>query len=718
MEQIRLTNYLGRELDGSLASEIGQQLWEIDSRLDFSGVTQLEINFVQDLLAVILERRDQTALLTIPDTTTITPAIMTTVLGAIISPRGIISVPSTQGGVQESAPELERVPEAESAVMNPFEVLHQVQQDYLGYVQTFQQFQNPVIRDWVLDRIKNGALLWKPPYIQLARPFQPGESLGEMINAGILHPQISTIFRRDLGNQASAPIHPHKHQSVAIRKVLSGKNVIVATGTGSGKSFAFGIPIVSDALSRHAQGVRGIQAVIIYPMNALANSQYDDFSRRLHDSGLRIALYTGDTKSKPTEAIQVYRETTGRDQPFDCEVLSREEIQHNPPDILMTNYVMLELLLTRFEDRVLFSHQGILRYLVLDEVHTYSGSRGADVAALIRRLKQHTGTIGQLRCIGTSATVESRSAGDAAKSITHFASELFGEPFDPEDVVTESYLSIPPDLEPDQQRLLQAVNRSGPRSIVEISRELELTQDQVSGQLLQLPNLPPKLHSFFSQGRTISACLDSEHPHLNDRGERECPICAAEGNHRPTLMMVFCRSCGQEFYSVDWREDGTLESAELDSVEHSGKLGYLLLKPWDEAANPLPDHWYTPTRRRDSDFRDVWPINGTVCPDCGKFYEGAHPHQSSCKHRQIPAIFWPFPFLFCPACGIIHDRRSREFNKLFSFGSVGRSTATDVIISAQVRTLPALQAKVIAFSDNLQDTALQAAHMNSLQNLS
>jgi hypothetical protein len=198
--------------------------------------------------------------------------------------------------------------------------------------------------------------------------------------------------------------------------------------------------------------VPGIKAVVVYPMNALANSQYDDFARHLRGSGLKLALYTGDTFTNPQTALEAFRQVTGRDQPYDSEIISREEIRQAPPDILMTNYVMLELLLTRFEDRILFppQHAGVLRFLVLDEVHTYTGQRGADVACLVRRLKQHTGTTGALRCIATSATVQSgdtcptAGAGgeDAATLIADFASRLFGEPFSPQHVIGESY--VPP----------------------------------------------------------------------------------------------------------------------------------------------------------------------------------------------------------------------------------------------------------------------------------
>lgn len=329
--------------------------------------------------------------------------------------------------------------------MNPFQALDQVQSAYLNYVTTFQKFKNPAIRDWVLQRVQGGTLLWKDPFIQLNRRWQHGESFEALVNAGVLHPDAPQCFTVERGDRAAAPIAPHAHQSSAVRSILGDRaNTIIATGTGSGKSFCFGIPIVSDCLRLREQNVAGIKAVIIYPMNALANSQYEDFAHRLHGSGLRIALYTGDTPYSPEEGVAVLKETTGRDRPYDCELLSRREIQDTPPDILMTNYVQLELLLTRFEDRKLFpsGQRGVLRFLVLDEVHTYTGKRGADVAALVRRLKQHTGAIGQLRCIGTSATVQSGVGEDERQLIADFASRLFGEPFTREHVIREEYAPL------------------------------------------------------------------------------------------------------------------------------------------------------------------------------------------------------------------------------------------------------------------------------------
>ncbi len=592
-------------------------------------------------------------------------------------------------------------------IFNPFSTLQDVQQDYINYVESFQQIKNPVIQSWIETKMDQGGLLWKPPYLQISLPFLPGEPLETLVSERILHPGTLKFARSVVKDLTSSAIQPYQHQVQAIRKIHQGNNIILATGTGSGKSFGFGLPIVSTALKMKAQGVHGIKAVIIYPMNALANNQYDDFSARLHQSGLTIARYTGDTKTRPEEALNEYIRLTGREQPYDCELLSRKEIQENPPDILMTNYVMLELLLTRFEDRTLFRNQGVLKFLVLDEIHTYSGKQGADVAALIRRLKQHTGTIGQITCIGTSATVESGGGESAQEAVAKFASDLFGEDVSAENVIGESYAPLPTDLNPTLLKIIQSL-KTGPKSVFDLAAVVELSTDQIINTLLEQPDFPAKIHAFFSQGRPLHACMTAE-MHLNDRGERYCPECAEEGKQSPTLPLVFCRSCGAEFFSVLRLEDNSLVPAELDSTSENGQVGYVMVLENGKALEniELPETWLTPTGLVKKKYQNNLPSQHSVC----------QPHATlddDCNGFMSPVLFVPAPFLFCPACGIEHDGRAREFGKLFSYGTVGRSTATDLILSAEMRNLPEGQRKIITFSDNRQDTALQAAHINSM----
>lgn len=748
--------------DLSLAQELIIRVAEEDAQLDFSRVEAVSPGFAEALCEGIVGARSTAVLSNALLAPTMRPEVQAAFMPAIMAAMRIGSQPpvtSTQDrpeapGATSQPPTpvtFQHIPTAPPTALDPFEVLGHVKEDYRTYVETFQRFQDTAIQDWVMARIENGTLLWKPPYIQLSRPFAPGDPLPDLVAAGRLHPGVLSVFRSTLGDAASSPIEPYRHQTAAVWQILDGRNVVVATGTGSGKSFAFGIPIVSEALcAREAAGPSGIKAVIVYPMNALANSQYDDFAARLHGSGLTIARYTGDTPSSEGEALDQYKRATGREAPYDSEVLSRERIQAEPPDILMTNYVMLELLLTRFEDRKLFATPGVLGFLVLDEVHTYTGKRGADVAALIRRLKQHTGTTGTLRCIATSATVESTGETSAKEAVADFATRLFGEPFTTEHVVTESYAPWPAALSPDARRIAGALS-AGPRTAPDLAVTLGMREDEIRSALVGRQRLAvsdqqsakdrqdmeggedgarlvPKLHAFFSQGRAISACLDREDPHLNDRGERVCPVCAAEQRPAvPTFPLVFCRACGQEYWSVALDEATRLHPAELDGVDTAGKPGYLMR---GHPEIELPNHWLTATgkvRGGKNGYQDVVPSPMTACPDCGQLFAddprpggatglaGAHQETEGCDHlRAFPVTLLPAPFLLCPQCGIVHDRRSREYNKLFTFGSVGRSTATDVLVSAQVQSLPLGANKVIAFSDNRQDTALQSAHMNSL----
>jgi superfamily II DNA/RNA helicase/ribosomal protein L37AE/L43A len=672
--------------------------------------------------------------------------------------------------------------------VNPFEILEYSKDKYNTYVYTFQKIKNPVIKDWIETRTKQGNLLWKEPFIQLNRRFERGVSLQEMVNQGILHKEIQKFFvRRDHdGKLTSEPITPYKHQSDAVLSIVrDGKNTLVTTTTSSGKSFCFGIPIINECLRMRDEGVKGIKAIIVYPMNALANSQYEDFAERMNGTGLKIALYTGDTSYKAEEALASLRVTTGRDKPYDSEILSREEIQASPPDILMTNYVMLELLLTRLEDRSLLSRKdvSILKFIVLDEVHTYSGKRGADVACLVRRLKNLTGTIGRIRCIATSATVQNEPGEDSTRIITDFATNLFGEKFEPEHIIGETYVKRSrPLAKPLSEKI--AVTKemlesfeSGTASAVMLTEALtglqvptskqvtdelgrilssnsavQFLEDKLSDESFSLseiveeykakyrknfsslecsmelkaallagsvgtidilgaqqPIFVPKLHTFFSQGRSITSCLTLEGPHLNDRGESVCSICSARELKAATFPLNFCRSCGQEYYGASVDDDGTLYPRDIDLTDADGENVYIYKGDFNEDEVPIPTDWIDADRELKKSREKFLPKRRAYCVECNKL-------DPSCSHpNKVPIYIISYPFLFCPSCAVYYDLRPREFNKLFTFGSIGRSTGTDVLVSSIVANLPKEERKLIAFSDNRQDTALQASHMNNLQ---
>ena len=228
---------------------------------------------------------------------------------------------------------------------------------------------------------------------------------------------------------------PYAHQAKAFQR-LSGEDkqsTLVATGTGSGKTEAFLWPILDHV--RRVKGTGGIKAILIYPMNALASDQAERIAKAVHGidalEGVRAGLYVGDT---PEEAAF----TMGEEHV----ITNRESMRLDPPDILMTNYKMLDYLLTRPVDRRLWEQNqpDTLQFLVVDELHTFDGAQGTDLACLIRRLKDRLSTpVGALCCIGTSATL---GGPDDFTKLQAYAEKVFSEPFDEGAVVGEERQSM------------------------------------------------------------------------------------------------------------------------------------------------------------------------------------------------------------------------------------------------------------------------------------
>ena len=221
------------------------------------------------------------------------------------------------------------------------------------------------------------------------------------------------------------PLRFHRHQAESIAKAKSGKSYVVTTGTGSGKSLCFFVPVVDSIIRALRAGKpRTTRAIIVYPMNALANSQMKEIDKFIGQSGLPDAL-------KP-----VVKRYTGQESQEE-----RQRIAANPPDILLTNYMMAELLLTRQDDldsQVVKNATG-LEFIILDELHTYRGRQGADVAVLVRRLRDRCSPDKAPICIGTSATMASEGTEESrAVAVAKVATRLFGSEIGPDAVIDES----------------------------------------------------------------------------------------------------------------------------------------------------------------------------------------------------------------------------------------------------------------------------------------
>ncbi len=193
----------------------------------------------------------------------------------------------------------------------------------------------------------------------------------------------------------------YRHQAQAVAKAANGSSFVVTTGTGSGKSLCFFIPIIDAAVRARANGNQPkTRAIIVYPMNALANSQKEEIGTFIDQAGL------------PKELTPTFARYTGQESTDE-----REAIKRSKPDILLTNFMMLELLMTRQNERdqTVIANAVDLDFLVLDELHTYRGRQGADVAMLVRRVKDRLCRNKQPICIGTSATMASEG-GDEARA--------------------------------------------------------------------------------------------------------------------------------------------------------------------------------------------------------------------------------------------------------------------------------------------------------------
>ena len=213
---------------------------------------------------------------------------------------------------------------------------------------------------------------------------------------------------------------PYRHQRTAFDRLVRGQSTVVATGTGSGKTECFLYPILDHC--RAQAGEPGVKAILIYPMNALASDQSRRIAQIIHRTSslqgkVSAGLYVGETGNSPREQMTA-----------DHLIENREVLRERPPDILLTNYKMLDLLLTRPIDASLWRYNmpGALRYLVVDELHTFDGAQGTDLACLIRRLRARLQADDALVCVGTSATLGGQDDDD---SIRRYASNVFHQPF-------------------------------------------------------------------------------------------------------------------------------------------------------------------------------------------------------------------------------------------------------------------------------------------------
>jgi ATP-dependent helicase YprA (DUF1998 family) len=300
---------------------------------------------------------------------------------------------------------------------------------YRRYLRSLLPVRDPALAAALAGCIGASPLLTKGPLLEATPPYRTGASLHDLIGEGVLDP----AFARLDGPTLPLDRRLYSHQEQALRKAAAGRNLVVATGTGSGKTESFLLPVLSALTAEHQAGTLGpgVRALLLYPMNALANDQLRRLRRLLADSpAITFGRYTGDTPERAAEGASLFESLNPREPRLPNELLSRQEMRDNPPHLLLTNYAMLEYLLLRPADMELFegSHGGHWRFVVLDEAHVYDGAKAEEVGMLLRRLRERVGRArgdAAFQVIATSATV-----GGHPRAVTDFAAKLFDAPFE------------------------------------------------------------------------------------------------------------------------------------------------------------------------------------------------------------------------------------------------------------------------------------------------
>lgn len=634
--------------------------------------------------------------------------------------------------------------------MNVFDLDTHLINRYESFARSFTDIRSVDLKNQI-NAIYDSGAFWPEPLVGLNPRYRSGGSVTELVDDGAADAMTANVF--SLGNPRK-PITLHRHQEQAFHKAKLAKNYIVTTGTGSGKSLCFFVPIVDRILSaRRAAEPRRTRAIVIYPMNALANSQLEELEKFIGESDVPDHL-------KPT-----FARYTGQESDSD-----RRQVADNPPDIILTNFMMLELLMTRQDglDRQVIANMEGLEFLVLDELHTYRGRQGADVAMLVRRVRERMGSARML-CIGTSATMSSGEADNGRDTVAKVGTTLFGSPVSPDDVITETLdratewtggdaafgkaladaignPAMSDDWRSDALAIWIELNigleagetlkRRTPRTLTDATAELaretgidaEACAAALRQRLIAMSAVSASGGSAFMAFKLHRFLAGAGHAHatLEPAGARRVQLSAEQfDREKPEARLYplfFCRQCGQEVHSVSIERSGQVVARSIDltakdDADHDGTLhGFLVPDADDDLAF-----------NGDIDcYPDDWIEEGAKGSRLKSSHRGKHEGQrlvlapdGQGAAAGVTAWFFPGRFRFCPHCRYQPAAQARDINKLASLSAEGRSSATTLITTTALDWMELAKTpeeryrrKLLGFTDNRQDAALQSGHFN------
>lgn len=624
--------------------------------------------------------------------------------------------------------------------------------DYRDYTESFAVIRDDKIAKYVEQDIESKSQ-WPDPWLSLNPFFKDGGSVADLVSQGLLHPGCTDIFKsgKPEGTNAPSPlcspIRFYQHQVDAINAARGGDSYVLTTGTGSGKSLGYIVPIVDRVLRARAAGDRAkrVRAIIVYPMNALVNSQDWELGKFL-------------TNGFPAgQAPVTFGKYTGQEDQD-----TRDRLRNEPPDILLTNYVMLELMLTRPADRSkLIRMAAGLEFLVFDELHTYRGRQGADVAMLIRRVKDACASP-DVQCVGTSATMSSEGTSAERRAVVaKVAGEIFGAPVGVGSVIGETLVRAT--VEPDEAGPVTETRINAPAAPAsygdlvrdplaswiettfgldrddegKLARRAPVTVEDAAIKLASATSTTAKqcekalrltlqagsratdpktgrplfafrLHQFLSKGDNVYVTLEDE---MTRQPTRDYQVELPNSGGKVLYPLAFCRECGQEYLSV-WREEKAGQvtyKARRDTTIPGGddpdddtvaspavEDGYLYVSsetPWPRdlptalEQRRVPDMWLETHPKTGADVvkpgsRKYLPRPVTVDP-----FGHERPDADG-----VEAAFLPGRFRFCLRCGVTYmQTRGRDFGKLATLNAEARSSATTMTSLSIVRSLLAVK---------------------------
>ncbi|MFH0978976.1 MAG: DEAD/DEAH box helicase [Candidatus Woesearchaeota archaeon] len=541
------------------------------------------------------------------------------------------------------------------ADINPKGIFEIIKKNYLSFILT------TVCRDnkKLYEELKNffldsPDLLWRDLIIQEVPKYKT-------VTTGIAALNFSDGVKELIRGELRTP---YVHQIQTWKKALAGENCVVATGTGSGKTEAFIMPILDYCATNYTNGV---QAIVIYPMKALANDQgkrIGDLIDKLNEitgKKLTFALLDGDTEKRSPLGAK-------------SEIFTKEEIANNPPNILLTNYVMLERILL-YPQYIRVLQNSKIRYIVLDEIHYYRGAQGIDVSLLMRRLQFYLRLNNNpfMQYIGTSATI-STSIGTKSQYVENFLFKLFNVTFKKDNIVLPVF---------DEKCLIGTLCK--PIFLSDLKEKLD--------------NIEIRAHAFFCAPPSLFRCLKCNHIHV--LAKDKCQKCSS----KLVFEISTCRQCGKEYlvYPFLKNKQSDINLKDIDIIK--------AIKPFNgQEVESRGEIVLSKEQIQDSqeklklceDCLSIYSDSSSIhsCPICAsEKYIYVYPVE---EDNEKPTILTKEKNdKFCPFCNFEESRQPL----IVPVSKISDENTSHIIFDELFMALPKQRQKLLVFTDNVQRTS-------------